>query len=218
MSSQLVYWLKVVSLGMILGLSIQFAEAWTNPTQTAPNGNIAGPLTTGSISQTKAGGNISLAGGGSLYAGGVVAAPQLCIGGDCRSAWPSGGGSGDNLGNHSAVQNLIMNNYDISGVRDITVSHDIGVSNNAWVNGAVYSNHIYSNNDVRGSSFCINGDCRSAWPSEGAVSCDWNGWVMPYLTNPNGECAYVGYFCSGGKITQMHLYSGHSWCVGNIVW
>lgn len=109
------YWLKVISLGLILGLGIQFAQAWTNPTTTAPGSNVSGPITTGSGSQTKASGDVSLSGGGSLYSGGVVAAPWLCIGGDCRSAWPVSGGS-DNLGNHIATQALNMGaNSIISG-------------------------------------------------------------------------------------------------------
>mgnify|MGYP000893375264 CR=1 FL=1 len=49
------YWGKVISLGIILGIGIQFAEAWTNPSVSAPNGNVAGPVNTGSTAQTKAG-------------------------------------------------------------------------------------------------------------------------------------------------------------------
>ena len=61
-ATQSVYWLKVISLGLILGLGIQFAQAWTNPGATPPGGNVSGPLTTGVGSQTKAGGDISLGG------------------------------------------------------------------------------------------------------------------------------------------------------------
>lgn len=57
------YWGKVVTLGMILGLSIQFVSAWTNPTELPPGGNVAGPLTTGAVAQEKAG---SLTVGGTL--------------------------------------------------------------------------------------------------------------------------------------------------------
>ncbi len=48
------YWLKVVSLGMILGLGLQFAQAWTAPTLAPPAGNVSGPVTTGG-NQTKTG-------------------------------------------------------------------------------------------------------------------------------------------------------------------
>lgn len=107
-----VYWLKVISLGLILGVGIQFTQAWTNPISTPPGGNVSGPITTGVGSQTKAGGDISLGEGGNLYAGGVVAAPQLCIGGACRNTWPTS----DNLGNHTATLDLNMNNHKITNV------------------------------------------------------------------------------------------------------
>lgn len=50
-----IYWLKVISLGLILGLGIQFAQAWTSPTAAPPNGNVSGPLTTSGIGQIKQG-------------------------------------------------------------------------------------------------------------------------------------------------------------------
>ena len=108
--------ISVITLGIILGLGIQFVSAWTNAPTTPPNGNVAGPLTTGNGTQTKSGGDLQLGGGGSLYAGGLVAAPTLCIGADCKTTWPSGSGTGDNLGNHIATQNLDMNNKSIKNV------------------------------------------------------------------------------------------------------
>lgn len=65
------YWLKVISLGLILGLGIQFAEAWTSPTLSPPDGNIlGGPLTTGSVGQWKQG-NLALNTDG-LYANALL--------------------------------------------------------------------------------------------------------------------------------------------------
>ncbi|MGI6104538.1 MAG: hypothetical protein ACOYB5_04520 [Patescibacteria group bacterium] len=49
------YWLSVATLGIILGLSIQFAKAWTEPTAIAPNGNVGAPINTENNSQYKAG-------------------------------------------------------------------------------------------------------------------------------------------------------------------
>ncbi|MCM8763015.1 MAG: hypothetical protein NC829_01370 [Candidatus Omnitrophica bacterium] len=46
-SQKITYWLKVVSLGLILGLGLQFAQGWTAPTDVPPGGNVAGPITTG---------------------------------------------------------------------------------------------------------------------------------------------------------------------------
>ncbi len=50
-----VYWLKVISLGLILGLGIQFAKAWTGPSAAPPGGNVSGPITTSDQGQQKAG-------------------------------------------------------------------------------------------------------------------------------------------------------------------
>ena len=49
------YWLSVAALGIILGLSIQFAKAWTEPTAIAPNGNVGAPINTGDVTQRKFG-------------------------------------------------------------------------------------------------------------------------------------------------------------------
>ena len=49
------YWLSVATLGIILGLSIQFAKAWTEPTAIAPNGNVGAPINTSDVTQRKFG-------------------------------------------------------------------------------------------------------------------------------------------------------------------
>ena len=49
------YWLSVATLGIILGLSIQFAKAWTEPTGTPPDGNVGAPINVGDNIQYKAG-------------------------------------------------------------------------------------------------------------------------------------------------------------------
>jgi hypothetical protein len=54
-AKQSVYWLKVISLGLILGIGIQFAQAWTNPLVAPPSGNVSGPLTTSNAGQIKEG-------------------------------------------------------------------------------------------------------------------------------------------------------------------
>ena len=59
---------------------------------------------------------------GNLEVAGAVKGSQLCIGNDCRGVWPGGGatpGAGDNLGNHTATQDLNMNNNAITGVTKV---------------------------------------------------------------------------------------------------
>ncbi|MDD3607652.1 MAG: hypothetical protein PHQ20_02555 [Candidatus Moranbacteria bacterium] len=54
------YWLGVVAVGLIIGLSIQFTVAWVNPPASPPTGNVGAPLTTGAGSQYKMGGGINI--------------------------------------------------------------------------------------------------------------------------------------------------------------
>lgn len=51
-----VWWSGVVMVGLILGLTIQFVKAWTEPTVAPPNGNVGAPVNTSLLDQAKAGG------------------------------------------------------------------------------------------------------------------------------------------------------------------
>jgi hypothetical protein len=53
-SEKISYWLGVITLGMILGFSIQFVQAWVAPNG-APADNLGAPINTGSIGQAKRG-------------------------------------------------------------------------------------------------------------------------------------------------------------------
>jgi len=60
------YWAGVLVLGVALGVTIKIVGAWVEPDQMPPGGNIAAPLNTGNVGQTKLGGLI-LNTGGSVY-------------------------------------------------------------------------------------------------------------------------------------------------------
>ena len=49
------YWTSVITIGIVLGLSLQFVKAWTEPTMTAPSGNVGAPINTSITSQIKDG-------------------------------------------------------------------------------------------------------------------------------------------------------------------
>ena len=79
---------------MIFGFALQFAKAWTEPTDSAPRGNVEAPINTSNTNQSKNGifGATGLWSSGSISATGSVKGESgLCIGNDCRTAWPSGG-------------------------------------------------------------------------------------------------------------------------------
>jgi hypothetical protein len=48
-----IWWSGVVTVGLILGISLQFVRAWTEPTEAPPGGNVGAPINTGANIQTK---------------------------------------------------------------------------------------------------------------------------------------------------------------------
>ena len=54
-SQRATYWLGVAAVGLVVGLGIQFATAWTEPTVAPPGGNVGAPINTGNILQSKTG-------------------------------------------------------------------------------------------------------------------------------------------------------------------
>jgi len=113
------HWLSVIIIGIALGLALQFVRAWTEPTSFPPSGNVGAPINTGSQPQTREGGLLmgSATTGGNKGPG-TLNADQLCIRGDCRTVWPTGGSSGGGGGgggtttpmyqcpNHSSLSDL----------------------------------------------------------------------------------------------------------------
>jgi hypothetical protein len=58
--------------------------------------------------------SLSTAGGASI--GTNAGADQLCLNGACITTWPSGTGTGDNLGNHTATQNINMSGTQVTNL------------------------------------------------------------------------------------------------------
>ena len=56
LSQNITYWLGVVAIGLVIGLSLQFVRAWTEPSVAPPGGNVGAPVNTSINPQTKAGG------------------------------------------------------------------------------------------------------------------------------------------------------------------
>lgn len=52
---QVNYWLGVTAIGLVLGFSLQFARAWTEPAVAPPGGNVGAPINTSLIAQIKQG-------------------------------------------------------------------------------------------------------------------------------------------------------------------
>jgi hypothetical protein len=98
--NQIAYWLKIAVLGIILGFGLQFVRAWTEPTQTPPNGNVGAPINTGGNAQTKAGAFSSSTSlyapqidAANIYASNYISVPTLSattiyFNGTGRTYWP----------------------------------------------------------------------------------------------------------------------------------
>ena len=68
-TKNITYWASIAIIATIVGCTVQFARAWTEPTTTAPNGNVGAPINTGTAPQVK---NGSLGVTGALQVKGTV--------------------------------------------------------------------------------------------------------------------------------------------------
>lgn len=78
-NSKLIYWLGIIFFGILLGFSIQFVSAWTEPTSAPPNGNVGAPINTSDQYQYKLG-NLMLNSNGTWLNGLIVANGNVGIG------------------------------------------------------------------------------------------------------------------------------------------
>lgn len=104
---------KIIAIAVILSLGISYVSAWTAPSQAPTDGNVDAPINTGTITQYRDGalgiGGLLRGYGDAIFDGnvgiGTIAPTQkldvegyvkgrtgLCIGNDCKTSWPSGGG------------------------------------------------------------------------------------------------------------------------------
>lgn len=108
----------LIKLPGIIILTLAFgsiAFAWTPPTTTAPGGNVAGPLTTGTGNQVK---SASLGVTGDFAIGASGTSQSICLNGSCISVWPT-----------SSAAGLTMDGYAVSYVNSDEDSYGIS---SAW--------------------------------------------------------------------------------------
>lgn len=187
-------WLSVVAVGLLVGFSIQFARAWVDPTTPPPGGNVAGPVTTGSATQSKDGslniyGNLAVApnpttglGGNLLLAGTnswLLHTPEASTTAYLRhwdgTAWDAANG-------FSFQDNGQFNAKIVRATDDIRVgTHSLNSNTDEWLrlgdqNGNYYAGKGFAAEKLYSSSvlyangnLCLNGDCRTKWPLSGPV-------------------------------------------------
>ncbi len=133
---------------------ITVVSAWTAPTAAPPSGNVSAPVNVSGTSQVKSGGlgvgSFNVTAGsqfnGTVNIGSLGTSKQVCLNGACITAWPNGGGVGDNLGNHIALQNLNMNNRAITNLPLPVNGGD--ATNKTYVDGRVSNISITNYNQL----------------------------------------------------------------------
>jgi hypothetical protein len=179
---------KIITLGLLLGLGIQFLFAWTAPSGAAPTGNVAGPLTTGS-NQTKS---------GSLTVSGGLTAPML-VDSDMVN------GNFYNI-NPSATSRLIRVQIDSPiGQHGLIVLDSTGATNStvATNDGSINVNdiRIRSINDWASNLATKTYVDTKVVASAGGISCNWSGWA----------CLVAAHNLGGGRTNcQGYVSGGHS--------
>ena len=145
-ANPLTFWLGVLVLGLLTGLGIQFATAWTAPTAAPPGGNVAAPITTQG-DQTK---------NGRLYVKSTADAPNFPAG------WGGGVASYDFYADGGSFGAGYNGSLNFLARRDGYVS---GV--NIVANGGMWTPTISASSAVYTPTLCLNGTCKSEWPAEG---------------------------------------------------
>jgi hypothetical protein len=196
------YWLGVVAVGLIIGLSIQFTVAWVNPPASPPTGNVGAPLTTGAGDQTKNGGGITASGPNYGFQGYDTTEGSLgLVGYNVYGLYSHGAG---NYG-------LISYDGDYSSWTHLN-----------YANYGVYTNTpIYSGSYVQAPQLCIGGDCRSSWPTAGSSlptppTCtgnkflQWNG--SNWICSSNNACVACPDPCWGNSHCDHQALNCGSGC------
>jgi len=127
-----------------------------------------------------------------LEVSGKVKAQGFCIGSDCITSWPSGGGGISscsecdsrfvNANGDTMSGDLDLGGHSLKGVEDIMTPSDsdtlyfwLGSSGidvafydtNTYGKSAVFSGDVEVNGEVKAQGFCIGSDCITSWPSGG---------------------------------------------------
>lgn len=150
LSKEIGYWTGVISVGITIGLVLQFASAWTEPGENPPGGNVWAPINTSASNQVKLGAIIA----GAFATDTSVTSPEYCIQGfgpgkGCITEWPGGGGSlwtadGNNIYNNNLTGNVGIGK--INPTEKLDVAGNIHMDDHMAIKWGGGSTMIYGEN------------------------------------------------------------------------
>lgn len=185
------YWVGILTLGIIVGLTIKAVSAWVEPDQMPPEGNIAAPLNAGNVGQAKQGG-LTLNIGGAAY--GLIVDKGLV---GIKTTNP-------------------QTDLDVNG--DIA-THNLNLNNNLYVGGdTVMDSNLNVNGTINAKNINLNGVAIESVPSGtlcGQASDFTGGCVDNVYCKGLSVCTGCpsGYTRVHGQGIRIYAWTGDIWCV-----
>tara|TARA_B100000745_G_C20153499_1_gene395343 strand:- start:1406 stop:2077 length:672 start_codon:yes stop_codon:yes gene_type:complete len=146
----------MVIAGLLLLSGTVLAASFSQPGSNFPAGNTLAPIQESSQDQSKAGGITA----NNVRGYNLKGTSEVCIGNDCRSSWPTGGGS--TLSTNCALENLILEG-DPHGSSGAVKKGDVGSrcdnilgsrASEGWVNVAHDKCPGVQGRDCAGTNYC----------------------------------------------------------------
>ncbi len=165
------FWTNIAAF-TITGLVVAgVAFGWTNPSATPPGGS-------GAINADSAGNvgiGISASTGYKLNVSGDSRGTRLCIGADCRAAWPSAGlGTTGSPTVNKLTKFTGATTIGNSGIEE-NASGNVGIGVLA---GATYKLDV--SGKINGTEICIAGSCKTSWPAAGLTGSGTTGKITKW--------------------------------------
>ena len=204
----------IIIVAIITGASLQLVHAWTEPTLTAPSGNLGAPINTSTTTQTKA---------GALYVTGGIITPLV---------WDT-----DNTLYYlnpfgaSQVSSIFANGgINIQGNTSLAFSDHNGgfnMTDNTWIRatgvGNIYApGEMQATNIRANSNLCIGSDCRTAWPAassetlatvtaRGASTATYSSLTGGMNTSILYDTNNTGYYVDPASTSQVSTIYANNW-------
>jgi hypothetical protein len=207
LSQKLTYWLGVVAIGLLVGLSLQFVRAWTEPPVAAPGGNVGAPINASATAQTKWGPlalpSLAIYGGGSALQAnsGTISTQDVWL--TSVGKWASSLGAGTLAGGGTASYIPKWTSPTTLGNSIITDNGTNGLFITGGSGGAIFAVSSGASNAIFGINNTGTGAGVSGWSVGG------NGVYGRGVTGVYGSgTSWAGYFEGPVRTTTLTFGDG----------